>query len=487
MSAAAIALSPLGASSSMAQDQQIKSTYVRLGPGAAGLLYEPVTLGSKSQIAILVMHSSADYMGFSACTELSGRGYRVLCANSLVLKGRLARNLGVDGLVTDAGLGVKYLRKYPGVRKVLIWGHSGGGTVMSAYQNIAENGLKACQGPEKIIRCSDSLAGLPPADGVLLIDSNWGLAAMMLFSLDPAVVNEGDGIKLNPALDMFNPANGFDTEGTPPMSMGPPPGSGKDGQMPAPGPNMPNLPKDSKPRTGSTYSSEFIHRFLSAEGKRNNQLIKTALDRWEAINTGKGHYTDDEPFNVTGGSLAVMNNKLYTQDLRLMSHTRNPWPLLRADGSSTAQTIYSVRVPENPSSVTGSLLGGTLLSTVHEFLNTYAVRVTGDYGYDEDSVHGIDWSSSYSNPPGNVKGITVPMLVMGMTGSFEYLASETIYENAKSADKTLVFVEGASHTYNTCKRCEKTPGQFGDTQKTIYDYVDKWLSQKGRFLDGAQP
>ena len=76
---------------------------------------------------------------------------------------------------------------------------------MSSYQNIAENGLKACQGPEKILKCSDSLAGLPPADGLMLVDSNWGLAAMMLFSIDPAVVSEENAQALNPELDLYNP------------------------------------------------------------------------------------------------------------------------------------------------------------------------------------------------------------------------------------------------------------------------------------------
>jgi hypothetical protein len=70
---------------------------------------------------------------------------------------------------------------------------------------------------------------------------------------------------------------------------------------------------------------------------------------------------------------------------------------------------------------------------------------------------------------------------MGMTGNWEYLASETIYENAASNDKTLVFVEGASHLFTTAAQCEKFAGEFGDTQKTICDYVDKWLSQNNRF------
>lgn len=68
---------------------------------------------------------------------------------------------------------------------------------------------------------------------------------------------------------------------------------------------------------------------------------------------------------------------------------------------------------------------------------------------------------------------------------WEYLAAETIFEHAKCADKTMVFVEGATHLYDTCTSCEKYPGQFGNTQKTTYDYVDSWLSKTGRFLAGS--
>lgn len=467
-----------------AQDPQIKTTFVRVGGTTTGMLYEPATPNEKSQIAVLVMHSDRDYMDFSAGMEMSGCGYRVLCANSLALKTRFGGDIGIDGLVSHLSLAVAYLRKYPGVRKVVLLGHSGGGALMSAYQNIAENGVNACQGPEKIVKCPDRLAGLPPADGVMLIDSNWGLGAMMLFALDPAVENEGDGQKLDPSLDMYNPANGFNPEGTPVNLLIGSPVAAKDGKTQD---SKPQASNSANAATGSTYSDEFISKFFSAEGKRNNQLIQTALDRLKAINAGKGNYTDDEPFNVSGGSQSAMNNKLHAQNLRLMSHTRKAWPLLRSDGSIVTQVIHSVRAPQNPKSQTGSLREGALMSTVHEFLNTFAVRTTDDYGYDEDSVNGIDWSSSYSNPPGTIKGVSAPLLVMGMTGSFEYLASETIYENAKSADKTLAFVEGADHTYDTCKQCEKYPGQFGDTKKTTYDYVDKWLSQKGRFIDGGKP
>src|SRR5262245_27536899 len=61
---------------------RIKTTFIDLGNGVPGVLYEPTEPGPKAQIAVLVMHTGADYLTHSACTELSRRGYRVLCENT---------------------------------------------------------------------------------------------------------------------------------------------------------------------------------------------------------------------------------------------------------------------------------------------------------------------------------------------------------------------------------------------------------------------
>ena len=337
-----------------------------------------------------------------------------------------------------------WLRQQPGVRHVVLLGHSGGGTVMSAYQMIAEGGVPACRSAEKIWKCPDTLANLPPADALMLIDSNWGLAEMTLFSIDPAVTDETRGTHLDPALDMYNPANGF------------------------------------RP-TGSTYAPRFTTAFLTGEGRRNDALIDRAQAELAAIAAGKGPYDDDAPFVVPGAILLGSNNRLFAQDVALMSHTRQAWPLLHGDGSVTTQIVHSVRVPENTRNQTGSLIHGALKTTVRNYLNSYAIRTTADFGYDADSMHGVDWTSSYASPPGNVQGIAAPLLVLGMTGHWEYLAAETIYDLAKSRDKSLAFVEGATHLYTPCVLCARHPGEYGDTVKTTYDYIDGWLSKPGRF------
>ena len=452
-----------------AQNLEIKTSPVQLADKVPAILYEPVNPAEKSHIAVFVMHMGVDYLHFSACTELSRRGYRVLCANNSVGSG--SNKDGIDRKLLDAKLGVAYLRKDPEVKKIVLLGHSGGGMLMSTYQNIAENGLSACQGPEKIMKCSDYLAGLPPADGIMLLDAHWGDGiSNLLFGMSPSMTNE-----VSADLDPRSSKNGY--------SAG-----------------------------GAKYSDEFLRRYQTQIAKKMNVMIEDALAKWAAISADKSGTHDSDLYAIPGG----MGTKLESVDTHLLSHTHSAWPLLHPDGSITTQIVYSVRpvggmgmgalggqrdpggqggqggpgqgqVRQVQNQVGPSGQGGAgQQHTLHEFLNTYAVRVTGDFAYGEDYVQGVDWASSYANPPGNVKGIKVPLLTMGMTGSYEYLSAELNYQNARSADKTIAFVEGASHGFSTCTQCERIPGQYGDTQKTLYDYIDKWLSQKGRFLAGGQ-
>lgn len=421
-------------------NMNVKTTFLRLDRRVPGVLYQPEQTCPQSRIAVVVMHSDEDYLDSPTGEELAKRGFVVLCANVMVKEGLFFHQFEKMKAVKAA---VSYLRSCPGVEKIVLMGHSGGATLMTSYQAIAENGVEIFQGEEKIIPHPDC-GQLPPADGIMLFDANWGNAAMQLFSLEPAVIDEQSGMKLDEALNLFNPANGFD----------------------------PN---------GSTFPQEFIDRFQKAQGERNNRILTHALDRLAAIERGEGFYSDDEPLVVPGADQNFMNNKLYAQDVRLMSHTKLPRKLIHADGSITEEVVRSVRKPENPVSLTHSLGEGGRIMTVKNYLTSYAVRTLDSYGYGEDGVWGIDWDSSYCCPVGNVKHIKVPLLVVGMTAGWEYLASETIYEQAASADKDIAFVEGANHKFYPASNCEEYPGQFGDTMKLLHDYAAAWLTHTGRF------
>lgn len=65
-----------------------------------------------------------------------------------------------------------------------------------------------------------------------------------------------------------------------------------------------------------------------------------------------------------------------------------------------------------------------------------------------------------------------------MTGSYEYLTAEYLFDNSPAFYKTIAFVEGAGHMFNADKNAEKyNNADYGDTVKVLFDYVAQWLAQ----------
>ncbi len=416
----------------------IRDTYVKLTGGMnhqRGILYEPVELCKKSEIAIISVHSDSDYTVFPIAAEMAKRGYRSF--------GGQVFGETLDEKMLDIKRIVEFLRAIPGVKKVILMGHSGGATLMTAYQNAAENGIQTLKDETLIYKCTLN-EELPPADGMLLLDANWGNSVMTLFSIDPAVVEEGNGMKLDPTLDTFNAENGFDS-------------------------------------AGAHYSKEFLDKFFAAQAERNNRIVNLALERLRAIEAGEGMYKDDEPFVVAGAAQFAFCNKLFPQDTNLLAHTKAEHDLIHADGSITHEIVHSLRGPKFSQSST-PMNKATVQTTVRCFLSERAVYAKPDYYFHEDGVTGVDWDNVYCSAVPNVRKIRVPLLCVGMTAGYEFLASEVIYDNAASEDKSIAFVEGATHNFTPEHTVEKFPGQFGDTEKLVFDFLDKWIGAEGRFL-----
>lgn len=211
-----------------------------------------------------------------------------------------------------------------------------------------------------------------------------------------------------------------------------------------------------------------------------NRLIDHCTERLTMINRGMGNYADDEPLIVPGGTQYGPCNKLFPQLPGIFSHTRDPHLLLHADGSREEVIVPCRRVFRSGGDTLVNYHGGALVTTVRNFLQSSAVRVDPDtYGYDETSLYGIDWTSSFCVTVGNMENVSAPLLLMGMTGSYEYIAAEHIYEHAgRAADKTIAFVEGASHIFTPAKEAEQTPGEFGDTLAHCFDFVSDWLEER---------
>ena len=130
---------------------EIKNHYVSYGHEGGAVIYEPVNPDERAQTGILVMHSDADYFGFIPCPELAKRGFYVMAANVHESKSPLERKIEEGGFYLDK------LREVPGIRKVILLGHSGGATLMSCYQAVAENGPEIFRTDAMIVKMDDLL------------------------------------------------------------------------------------------------------------------------------------------------------------------------------------------------------------------------------------------------------------------------------------------------------------------------------------------
>src|SRR2546422_7734262 len=111
--------------------------FIALGRVSAAL-YKP-DRGPAPHIAFVIGHRTANYLNHIGCRELSSRGFLALCFNT-----RFQNNesqVRWEETPLDVKAAVEFVRRQPGITKVVLFGHSGGGPLMSFYQAVAENGL----------------------------------------------------------------------------------------------------------------------------------------------------------------------------------------------------------------------------------------------------------------------------------------------------------------------------------------------------------
>lgn len=419
------------------EKQGFSARYLRIGEfmrGIDGVLYSPS--GKTKEVGVVVLHSDSDYLSFPGGPALAQRGFLTLCANVEDPGAPLERKL------RDVKLAMEAMKAQSGIEYVVLLGHSGGATLMSCYEAVAENGPDIFRDGGRIVPMGE-VEELPPADAVMLIDSNFGNGVMTLVSIDPAVTDETQGAATDPSFSPYTPESGYVRDGE------------------------------------TCYTEEFKDRFFAAQAHRQTRLMAEALERYHAIEEHEGRYIDDEPFLIPGGSQFAPNNRLFPQDLHLLAHTKGAYDLLHGrDGSVTHEVIRSVRRARGDLYATPLYGLGAMTTTVRTYLSSNCVRTLPGYGVKEDGIDGIDYDSAFCCTPGNVKHIRRPMLIMGMTGGYECIASEIIYQNAAAPDKTIAFVEGGTHMLGTAHDAEEYPGQFGDAAATLFDHIASWLNSK---------
>jgi hypothetical protein len=403
------------------------ATFAKVGALNA-VIYAPDDSNARRRTAIVAMHDNGDTLHNAVSPQLADAGFTAISANARTAPDPEDHATDWYQVLADVGTVVRFAREQ--FSTVVLYGHSSGAPLMAAYQHLAEKG--AFNSSQLIAPVPQSLLGAPAGDGIVLMDPVFGLGANVLASVDPAIVDEDDPSRIDPSLDCFRPENGFLSD-------------------------------------GANYSDDFRARFFAAQGQRNNRLIDTALERLRAIESGNSAWTDDAPFLVTG---ATRYPRLWRPDLGMLSRTRREHTLLRGDGSQSVEVIRSVRKSSGTVPNSRLLSGGTLSTSVRRFLSSFATRALPDYGVGADGIRGVEWGSSITNTPATVPGVSVPMLVMAMTGHYWLVSAEMAYDGAGSADKSLAFVEGATHGFTPLEP------RYGDTLGRTVDFAAAWLAER---------
>jgi hypothetical protein len=408
--------------------------YVQFSGAAKGALYRPDPAKYRSpHVGVIVMHRNSNYLSHISTKELPARGFVVLGMNPRCDNNEAACAPWENNAL-DVKQGVNYLRSQPGITKIVLLGHSGGGPTMSFYQAVAEKGVQFCQQPGKLMKCSDALAGLPAADGVILMDAHPGNGINAVRSLsanvvdDAAVVNHNAKPRTNARLDPFDTRNGY------------------------------------RPDGGTRYAEGFKRAYYRAQADRMNFLIAEAQERLAEVEaTGAG----DAPFVVP----LADNARLAQIDLSIHHSTLAPRKLVKNDGSVEGRfPVASVRpVSLSPGDQLG--FASTMFLTVKSFLSVRAVRST-------DSMDGIEWCSSNNSTPCNLQQMTVPLLVTAMSGHYFIRDAEQYFDMAVSRDKDYYVIEGATHGGTECTACETTPKQYANATKNLFDLMQRWMDMR---------
>jgi pimeloyl-ACP methyl ester carboxylesterase len=206
-----------------------------------------------SDTVFVFVHPSSNFMAHYALVTMAEMGVDAVGMSTRYIGNE--STLLLEDCVVDIGSVIAHLRG-EGYRRIVLVGNSGGGGLVALYQNQAEHPsitAAPCGAGPDLTR-----ATLPPVDALVMLMAHPGRNTVLTEKLDPAVRSEHDPFDRDPALDMFEPANG-------------PP-----------------------------YTPEFLQRYRAAQVARNERITDWAIERLAFLREHTGGRVHDLPFVVHG-------------------------------------------------------------------------------------------------------------------------------------------------------------------------------------------
>lgn len=355
------------------------------GGWSQGILYGT----GRERTVVCFMHPRGDFTAHFCLPALTANGYAVFGQRS-----RWANNDTAcihEIALADVAAGIRHLRNR-GFANLILAGNSGGGSLYSFYQS------QAVQAPPG--RLTETAAGdpfdlneldMPPGDGLVLLAAHPGEGKYLLSAIDPSVTDENDPLSCDPALDMYDPANGYRA---------------------APEP--------------SSYSAAFLERYRAAQRARVARLDETAR---RLIAERRGHQA----------LMVLADFARRPEDERIRIRRRATATKLLPVYRTDANPAFCDLSLEQPSTRgVGSLLGTDPARTNYQ-IGGFSSVVTPEAWLST-------WSglSSHGSVVDNLPHVAVPFLLVNFTADFCIFRSEVdrMMASVASADKDVLHIDG---------------------------------------------
>jgi alpha-beta hydrolase superfamily lysophospholipase len=377
-------------------DPDHRMEFVRLkaedGVQCSGVLHLPLG-SSQPEVALVEVHPDSDVTldwRFPYCTRAGLAGFAI--------RHRYVRddqNLIMEEVMLDIAAAIRYLRDERGCKRIVLLGHSGGGSTVCFYQAQAETRPPG--------RVHETPAGDPPdlntydlpaADGVILSAAHWGRGWSVLHRLDPSVTNEADPLSVDACLDMYNPDNGFRT-----------------------------------PPEPSLYSREFVKDYIAAQDVRMRRLIARARE--------------------------LVRDQQVARDLLrdAFFSRRSAYEQVKIERAAVVEHVLTVyRKEANPKYTDLSLDPSDRMVGSNRGARPDLQNYEG--GFHPQPVKARSFLSSESTASNvymleAIKSVSMPLLVMCGTADLNEWPEEQrqTFDTATSADKEIAWIVGANHPY----------------------------------------
>ncbi|MGE3692238.1 MAG: alpha/beta hydrolase [Novosphingobium sp.] len=394
-----------------------RQTNVRLqaedGAHSSGILY---TRGGE-KTAVVFNHPRADFSSHYLTPFLVEAGYAVFGGQTRYLGNDV--NCEHECLIADLAAQLRYL-KAEGFEKLVFCGNSGGGPLSTFYMAQANTPvgerlkLTAAGNPYDLNELD-----VPQADGLINLCGALSEGALGLANLDPSVTDEEDPLSCDPALDMFNPDNGY-----------------------------------RKPPEHSKYSEEFLTRYRAAQAERCKRIDARAREEIERKRKYRAMMAQPGFADLPLAEQNAITRQAVACNTIVIYRTMADPALTDLSLFPNKRGIIGLMQPD-PQVANWSIPGFVQMMTAEGWLSTWS---------------GL---STQVNMHEDAKKVTQPVLSITMDADVTILpfVGKGLYENAASSDKTYVEIEGDHFAF-------REEGERDGGIPAIADAVVGWLKPR---------